>query len=66
MATRRWSANTVRRRLVELNRFAGWLVARRYLATRRGLGPEHPLFVSYRGRITHPHLFRHTLSPERR
>ncbi|HKC08089.1 MAG TPA: hypothetical protein VKJ67_14555, partial [Methylomirabilota bacterium] len=26
MATRRWSINTVRRRLVELNRFAGWLV----------------------------------------
>src|SRR5216683_23621 len=23
-----------------------------YLATRRGLGPEHPLFVSWRGRIT--------------
>lgn len=31
MATRRWSINTVRRRLVELNRFAGWLVERRYL-----------------------------------
>jgi hypothetical protein len=31
MATRRWSVNTVRRRLVELNRFAGWLVERRYL-----------------------------------
>src|SRR5262245_8705422 len=31
MASRRWSINTVRRRLVELNRFAGWLVARRYL-----------------------------------
>ena len=26
MATRRWSTKTVRRRLVELNRFAGWLV----------------------------------------
>jgi hypothetical protein len=26
MATRSWSVNTVRRRLVELNRFAGWLV----------------------------------------
>ena len=23
-----------------------------YLATRRGLAPEHPLFVSWRGRIT--------------
>jgi site-specific recombinase XerD len=148
MATKTWSINTVRRRLVELNRFAGWLVERRhlqrspmigvsvprrerrlprvldwsqveqivagepkprdrailallaygglrrgevmaadvgdysreapslmvhgkgnkdrvvplhptaqaaldaYLATRRGLGPEHPLFVSWRGRIT--------------
>ena len=31
MATRRWSVNTVRRRVVELNRFAGWLVERRFL-----------------------------------
>src|SRR4030095_3744134 len=42
MATRRWSVNTVRRRLVELNRFAGWLVERRYLQRRPMIGISVP------------------------
>jgi site-specific recombinase XerC len=42
MATRRWSVNTVRRRLVELNRFAGWLVERRYLGRSPMIGVSVP------------------------
>jgi site-specific recombinase XerD len=42
MATRRWSINTVRRRLVELNRFAGWLVERRYLQRSPMIGISVP------------------------
>jgi site-specific recombinase XerD len=42
MATRRWSVNTVRRRLVELNRFAGWLVERRYLGRSPMIGISVP------------------------
>jgi site-specific recombinase XerC len=42
MATRRWSVNTVRRRLVELNRFAGWLVERRYLQRSPMIGISVP------------------------
>ena len=42
MATRHWSINTVRRRLVELNRFAGWLVERRYLARSPMIGISVP------------------------
>jgi hypothetical protein len=42
MATRRWSVNTVRRRLVELNRFAGWLVERRHLARSPMIGISIP------------------------
>jgi site-specific recombinase XerC len=42
MATRRWSVNTVRRRLVELNRFAGWLVERRYLQRSPMIGVSVP------------------------
>jgi integrase/recombinase XerC len=42
MATRRWSVNTVRRRLVELNRFAGWLVERRYLQRSSMIGISVP------------------------
>ena len=42
MATRRWSVNTVRRRLVELNRFAGWLVERRYLQRNPMIGVSVP------------------------
>ena len=42
MATRRWSNNTVRRRLVELNGFAGWLVERRYLQRSPMLGISVP------------------------
>ena len=42
MATRRWSINTVRRRLVELNRFAGWLVERRYLQRSPMIGVSVP------------------------
>jgi site-specific recombinase XerD len=42
MATRRWSTNTVRRRLVELNRFAGWLVERRYLQRSPMIGVSVP------------------------
>jgi hypothetical protein len=41
MATRRWSVNTVRR-LVELNRFAGWLVERRYLWRSPMIGSSVP------------------------
>lgn len=36
MAQQEWSTATIHRRLVSLNRFAGWLVRRGYL-------PEHPL-----------------------
>ena len=42
MATRRWSVNTVRRRLVELNRFAGCLVERRYLQRSPMIGVSVP------------------------
>ncbi len=42
MTTRRWSVNTVRRRLVELNRFAGWLVERRYLGRSPMIGVSVP------------------------
>ena len=42
MATRRWSVNTVRRRLVELNRFAGWLVERRHLQRSPMIGISVP------------------------
>ncbi len=42
MAGRRWSINTVRRRLVELNRFAGWLVERRYLQRSPMIGVSIP------------------------
>ena len=42
MASRRWSINTVRRRLVELNRFAGWLVERRYLQRSPMIGISVP------------------------
>ncbi|MGH7373347.1 MAG: tyrosine-type recombinase/integrase [Candidatus Rokuibacteriota bacterium] len=42
MATRHWSINTVRRRLVELNRFAGWLVERRYLQRSPMIGVSVP------------------------
>ncbi len=42
MATRRWSINTVRRRLVELNRFAGWLVERQYLTRSPMIGVSVP------------------------
>ena len=42
MATRRGSVNTVRRRLVELNRFAGWLVERRYLGRSPMIGVSVP------------------------
>ena len=42
MATRRWSLNTVRRRLVELNRFAGWLMERRYLQRSPMIGVSVP------------------------
>ena len=42
MAARRWSVNTVRRRLVELNRFAGWLVERRYLQRNPMIGISVP------------------------
>ncbi|MEX2220165.1 MAG: tyrosine-type recombinase/integrase [Candidatus Rokuibacteriota bacterium] len=42
MATRLWSVNTVRRRLVELNRFAGWLVERRYLQRSPMIGISVP------------------------
>jgi site-specific recombinase XerD len=42
MAARRWSINTVRRRLVELNRFAGWLVERRYLQRSPMIGISVP------------------------
>jgi len=42
MAIRRWSVNTVRRRLVELNRFAGWLVERRYLQRSPMIGISVP------------------------
>jgi site-specific recombinase XerD len=42
MATRRWSVNTVRRRLVGLNRFAGWLVERRYLQRSPMIGVSVP------------------------
>ena len=42
MATRRWSINTVRRRLVELNRFAGWLVERRHLQRSPMIGISVP------------------------
>ena len=42
MATRRWSVNTVRRRLVELNRFAAWLVERRHLQRSPMIGISVP------------------------
>ena len=42
MATKTWSINTVRRRLVELNRFAGWLVERRYLQRSPMIGISVP------------------------
>jgi site-specific recombinase XerD len=42
MAARSWSTNTVRRRLVELNRFAGWLVERRYLRRSPMIGVSVP------------------------
>ena len=42
MPTRRWSTNTVRRRLVELNRFAAWLVERRYLRRSPMIGVSVP------------------------
>ena len=42
MATKTWSINTVRRRLVELNRFAGWLVERRYLQRSPMIGVSVP------------------------
>ena len=42
MATKTWSINTVRRRLVELNRFAGWLVERRHLQRSPMIGVSVP------------------------
>jgi len=42
MATKGWSINTVRRRLVELNRFAGWLVERRHLQRSPMIGVSVP------------------------
>jgi addiction module HigA family antidote len=42
MATRHWSINTVRRRLVELSRFAGWLVERRHLQRSPMIGVSVP------------------------
>jgi site-specific recombinase XerD len=67
MASRRWSINTVRRRLVELNRFAGWLVERRYLQRSPMIGisvPRRERRLPRVGRRLHPHLFRHTFATE--